>query len=212
MTVKQRLSVMRQDDGGTSPWPLRARLAGLLWHMIWQVLFRPTPKPMYRWRNHLLKLFGCKISGVPFVDASVRIKMPWNLVLEDAACLGPYAEVYNLATVTLGARCTIAQHVYLCGGAHDLSTPSLPLMIGEISLGSDSFVGAKALILPGVVVSRDMPSWTVCAGNPCRPIKPRQFARPAVSSGEKPASSEVPAAADRNSEAPSTPGAGGTGL
>jgi putative colanic acid biosynthesis acetyltransferase WcaF len=26
------------------------------------------------------------------------------------------------------------------------------------------------------VVTKDMPAWTVCAGHPCREIKPRQIA------------------------------------
>jgi acetyltransferase-like isoleucine patch superfamily enzyme len=63
--------------------------------------------------------------------------------------------------------------------------------VGDIDIGRDVFIGAKALILPGVVigesavigagavVSRDMPAGMICAGNPCRPIKARGEMRPA---------------------------------
>ena len=65
------------------------------------------------------------------------------------------------------------------------SHSKLSLVTGKIQIGKDSFVGAKAFILPGVhigegavigacsVVSRDMPAWMICAGNPCRPLKQR---------------------------------------
>jgi putative colanic acid biosynthesis acetyltransferase WcaF len=153
------------------------------------LLFRPTPKFLNPWRVLLLRLFGAKVSGRPFVDSSAVVKMPWNLVLEDRACLAPRSEVYNLATVILRARCTVAQEVYLCAGTHDFSTSDLPLVVGEISVGEDAFLCARVFVLPGLVigegavvgacsvVTRDLPAWTICAGNPCRPVKPRVFAR-----------------------------------
>jgi putative colanic acid biosynthesis acetyltransferase WcaF len=151
------------------------------------MLFRTTPKPFVRWRLFLLRLFGCKISGRPFVAPSAIIRMPWQLALEDRATLGAGAEVYNLGFVRLGARCTVAQQAYLCGGTHDLEDPSLPLVTGQIVIGEDCFIGVRALVLPGVnigdgavigagsVVARDLPAWTVYAGNPCRPLRPRAW-------------------------------------
>jgi putative colanic acid biosynthesis acetyltransferase WcaF len=178
---------MRQDGQFASPWSLATRLKGALWQLAWLTLFRPTPKPMIRWRVLLLRLFGAEITGRPFIASSAIVKMPWNLVLEDRACIGPGANVYNLGRVVLKSRSVVAQEVYLCGGAHDFSDPRLPLVTGEIVVGADAFLGVRALILPGVVVGEgavvgagsvvtsDVPPWTICAGNPCRPIKPRVF-------------------------------------
>lgn len=181
------LRTFEQADAYSSPWSLKTRLKGMLWRGVWTVLWRPTPKFLSPWRVFLLKLFGAKITGSPFVSQSAKVTMPWNLVMEDRACLGPGAEAYNLAPITLKARCTVAQYVYLCAGTHDLSTPRLPLMAGEIVVGEDVFVGAKALILPGVelgegsvvgagsVVTKDTPPWTICAGNPAKAVKPRPW-------------------------------------
>lgn len=183
-----RLRTMAQADRYTSPWPLAIRLRMLLWQLVWLFLFRPTPKPFSRWRVFLLRLFGTSVQGRPFVAASAVIKMPWNLILEDRSCLAPQCEVYNLASVTLRQRAVVAQQAYLCGGTHDFEKEETPLVVGPIEIGVDAFVGARAFVLPGVriesgavigacsVVTRDMPSWMYCAGNPCRPLRPRKQA------------------------------------
>jgi len=180
-----RLQIMKQGDAYSSPWPLRTRFKVLFWNIAWLFLFRPTPKHFYHWRLFLLRLFGCKMSGRPYVAPSAVIKMPWNLKMEDHACLGPQSEVYNLGKVTLRARCTISQQAYLCAGTHDFTDTRLPLVVGTIEIGKDAFIGARAFILPAVsvgegvvigacsVVTRDMPAWTICAGNPCKPLRLR---------------------------------------
>jgi putative colanic acid biosynthesis acetyltransferase WcaF len=189
MPERKGLRTLAQADAYSSPWPLGLRLKMLLWEAVWLLLFRPTPKPLYRWRVWLLRLFGCQVQGRPFVAASAIVKMPWNLVLEDRACLGAHSEVFNLARVTLRARCTVAQEVYLCTGSHDFSQPELPLVVGTITIGADAFLGARAFVMPGVevgtgavvaacaVVTQDVPPWSIVAGNPARPIGSRHFAR-----------------------------------
>ena len=192
------LKTFAQVDAYTSPWSLGVKVRIALWMVVWGTLFRWSPRPLSGWRVMLLRLFGCRVSGRPYVANSVRIRMPWQLVLEDRACLGPDVEVYNLAPITLKARSTIAQEVYLCAGTHDFSKRSCPLMVGEIVIHEDAFVCVRALVLPGVevgrgaivggaaLVTRHVPEWMVCAGNPCRPIKPRVFEgrdEPAVTTG-----------------------------
>lgn len=174
-----------QRSAYASPWSLRVRLAMALWQSAWLLFARWTPKPAYPWRVLLLRLFGARVEGHPFVAASARIKMPWNLSLADRACIGPECELYNLAPVRLGARCTLAQQTYLCAGTHDFADPTLPLIVAPISIGADAFLGARVCVLPGVrigngavvgacsVVTRDLPPRMICAGNPCHPLRPR---------------------------------------
>ncbi|MDK2971317.1 MAG: putative colanic acid biosynthesis acetyltransferase WcaF [Candidatus Sumerlaeota bacterium] len=187
MKPTDRLRPLAQRSAYDSPWPLRTRIRMAAWSAVWLLLFRPTPKFLFPWRVFLLRLFGARIQGRPFVSESARIKAPWNLTLGHRACIGPHAEVYNLAPVVIGARATLAQNVYLCGGTHDFSTHRLPLMVGGIHVGRDAFIGARAIVLPGVeigdgvvagagsVVANDLPVWTICAGNPCRPLRKRPF-------------------------------------
>ncbi len=174
-----------QKDRYASPWSLKERLGMLAWIIVDRLLCRTTPKQLNGWRLFWLRRFGCRISGNPFVHPSSIIKIPWQLTLEDRAAIAPGVEIYNLGHVTLRERCVVSQHTYVCGGTHDLQDPQLPLLVGDIDIGREVFIGAKALILPGVVigesavigagavVSRDMPAGMICAGNPCKPIKAR---------------------------------------
>jgi putative colanic acid biosynthesis acetyltransferase WcaF len=189
-----RLRTAVQSDASASPWPAKVRAAVVLWAVLWGLLWRPTPRLLNGWRLALLRLFGAKISGRPYVDAKAFVKMPWNLRLGDRAALAPCSYVYNLALVEIGQRSTVAQYTYLCGGSHDLSVPSLPLVVGEIIIGADVFIGAKAFILPGVhvgdgavvgacaVVTKDVPPWTVVVGNPAKAVGPRVVKEPFPSS------------------------------
>ncbi|MFA7235497.1 MAG: DapH/DapD/GlmU-related protein [Phycisphaeraceae bacterium] len=182
-----RMQTKEQQTRYSSPWSKWSRVKLLLWRMTWLLLFRPTLKPFKGWRNFLLRLFGAKITGRPFVSPSAIVYMPWHLTLEDHVCLGPGSEVYNLGHVTLRARCTVAQQVYLCAGTHDFSDPKLPLVVGTIEIGEEAFIGVRALVLPGVhigarcvvgagaVVTRDTPEGMICAGNPAKPIRKRQI-------------------------------------
>jgi putative colanic acid biosynthesis acetyltransferase WcaF len=186
---KERLRTMNQQGREVSPWSRGIRYRRLCWYIVRAIFFHPSPKCCNIWRLWLLRCFGCRITGTPLIMPTAIIEMPWQLTVEAQACLGDRAEVYNLGHVRLKTRCTVAQQVYLCGGTHDLATPELPLVVGDIVIGADAFVGVRAILLPGVeigngavvgagaVVTKDMPEWTVCAGNPCKPIKPRVFVR-----------------------------------
>ncbi len=187
MGKENRIVQLDQESAYKSPWNFRTKVGVMLWQIVWVFLFRPSPRFFNKWRLWLLKRFGARISGRPYVAQSCKIKMPWNLTLKHRACVGPGSEVYNLGPVIIKERATVAQYVYLCNGSHNISTPRLPLIFGKIIIEKDVFVGASALILPAVrleegavigagsVVTKDMPAWHICAGNPCRVIKERPW-------------------------------------
>lgn len=187
LTPRDRLRTMEQEGRTSSPWSKGVRLKVMLWHLVWLALFRPTPKPMNFWRLTLLKMFGAKIEGKPYIASSVLIRMPWHLEMGEGSCVNYGTDLYTLGRIKLGPRCTVAQGVYLCTGTHDMTDPAYPLVVGDIEIGEEAFIGVRALIMPGVkvnagaivgggaVVTRDVPAWTVVAGNPAKVIKAREF-------------------------------------
>lgn len=117
------------------------------------------------------------------IDPSARIFIPWNLTIGDWSSIGFDAEIYNLGPLTIGQRVTISQRSHLCGGTHDYQDPSMPLIKSPIDIGDDAWICADAFLCPGVtigagsivgarsVVTRDIESGTVVAGNPAKVIK-----------------------------------------
>ena len=133
----------------------------------------------------MLKVFGANLSGMPFIHSTARIQIPWNLTMKHRACLGEHANAYSLGKIEVLEGATIAQEAYLCTGTHDFNDPSLQLITKPITIGKNAFIGARAMILPGVsigyrvivgamsVVSKDVPDHQIVAGNPAKKIGER---------------------------------------
>jgi putative colanic acid biosynthesis acetyltransferase WcaF len=98
------------------------------------------------------------------------------------ACLGEKTNAYSLGKIDIHKGATIAQEAYLCTGTHEFSDPSLQLIVKKITIEANAFIGARAMILPGVkvgknavvgamsVVTKDVPSDQIVAGNPAKEI------------------------------------------
>jgi putative colanic acid biosynthesis acetyltransferase WcaF len=150
----------------------------LCWEYVWLLLCVWTPKPFNPWRLFVLRLFGAKLYGTPFVHQRARIALPWNLIMHHRACLGDRANAYSLGEIEIHEGATVAQEVYLCTGTHDFDDPALPLRTAKITIGAHAFIGARAFLLAGVtigeravvgacsVVTRDVEASTTVVGNP----------------------------------------------
>ena len=174
-----------QDTQFDSPWTMSQRIKMLLWEYTWLILCSWTPKPANGWRIFILKLFGAKIYGNPFVHQRARIQIPWNLTMHHKSCLGDRANAYSLGKIEISEYTTIAQEAYICTGTHAFGSYTMNLITSPVKIGGNVFVGARAFIMPGVtigdyaivgastVVTKDVESWTIVGGNPAKFIKQR---------------------------------------
>ena len=136
-------------------------------------------------RLRLLRMFGARVRKWTAVYGSAKIFAPWNLDMGDGCNIGPRVEIYCKAPVALGDGVSISQDSFICTASHDVSDPDMKLTLGEIHIGDDVWIGARAIILPGVtigegaivaagaVVTKDVEPWTVVGGNPAKFIKKR---------------------------------------
>lgn len=156
----------------------------IFWRFINEFLFPFVPM---RFRKALVKWFGVKGKFACHLYSSVKIFAPWNLTVGSWVCLGPDIELYDKGEIVIGDYVTISQGAYLCTASHDISSPTMDLVTKPIVIGDQVWIAAKATILPGVtigegavvgacaVVSRDVPPWTVVAGNPARVVGKREI-------------------------------------
>jgi len=179
-------AVMKSADPYTQPsFSLQNRLARLVWAIVYTLLFRTSPRPLHVWRSFLLRCFGAKIGKGCHVYPKARIWAPWNLVMADYAGMADDVNCYSIAVISLGKKVVVSQGTYLCTGTHDYESPNFQLYAKPISIGDSAWLCAESFINPGItigegavigarsVVTRDIPPWVVCAGTPCKPIKPR---------------------------------------
>jgi putative colanic acid biosynthesis acetyltransferase WcaF len=165
---------------------LQNRLQRLIWSIICALFFRLSPRPAFAWRAMLLRLFGANLApGCKFYPGAI-VHSPWNLTCETLVAVADGAEIYNPAPLKIGSHAILSQGSYICGATHDFDDPAFPLLAYAMELGPYSWICARASVGPGVqvgegavlglasVATRNLDPWTIYAGAPAVPIKPRQ--------------------------------------
>jgi putative colanic acid biosynthesis acetyltransferase WcaF len=176
-----------KDCHSSASFSIQNRLARVLWSIAWLTLCRWTPPPLHGWRSFVARVCGAKVGRQVHIYPGARIWAPWNLEVGDQAGIASGASIYNQAKISIGRKSVISQGAHLCAGTHDYTDPGFPLTAKPIHIGDHAWIAAEAFVHGGVtinegcvvgarsVVIKDMPAWTVCAGHPCKPIKPREW-------------------------------------
>ena len=167
----------------------KSKVARAVWNVVWLFLFRPTPPRgialFAHWRVFLLRLFGARIGARCRVLSSAKIWQPWLLTMGDDSALDAGVVAYAVDRITIGESAWISQDAFLCCASHDITSPIMELVHAPITIGPQAWIGARAIVLPGVtvgegavvaagaVVTKDVPPWAVVAGNPAREVKKR---------------------------------------
>jgi putative colanic acid biosynthesis acetyltransferase WcaF len=171
----------------TSPWTIRQRVLRFVWYWVEGSIFRFSPRPFYRWRNLLLRLFGAGVDRSCRIRPTVKIEIPWNLTVGAQTIIGDDVLLYCLGPVTIGQRVTISQLGHLCAGTHDCTRRDFPLQRPPIEIGDDVWLAADVFVGPGVRIGagavvgarssvfHDLPSWQICVGTPAKAIKERKM-------------------------------------
>jgi putative colanic acid biosynthesis acetyltransferase WcaF len=173
--------------GCKTPYSRYELLRQRIWSVIQMTVFRHSPPRAHTFRARLLRLFGADIPepSQVVIFASASVFFPWKLHLAPRSMVGREVNIYNLASVTLQRGANLSQRVHLCAGTHDYLLWAMPLVAQPIVIGANAWLAAEVFVGPGVtigelavigarsVVVKDQPARMVCAGNPCRPLKPR---------------------------------------
>lgn len=124
----------------------------------------------------------------PYVCPPFRADNGANIRTGTNVFINAYCVIVDTCIVSIGSRVMFGPSVSLYSGCHPLD-PDLrnglkgPEMGKEIHIEDDCWIGGNAILLPGVrigkgstvgagsVVTKDVPEYSVVAGNPARVIK-----------------------------------------
>ena len=157
----------------------------IIWYLTKTFFFlSPIPYPNFI-KIKILKLFGATLGIGIIIKPRVNIQFPWKLSIGNHVWIGEEALLLNFDNLTIGNNVCISQRVFLCGGNHDYTIPSMPYRNGPIILKDGCWIGAASFIGPNVTigentvisasstVSKSLPQNGIYRGNPAIFIKNR---------------------------------------
>ncbi len=165
--------------------PGKSKLIQLIWYYCNAIFLNSHLIPVSFFKVFILKLFGAKIGRGVNIKPKVNIKYPWKLTIGDYSWIGENVWIDNLAQVTIGTNCCLSQESMLLCGNHDFKKSTFDLIVKSITLKDGSWVGAKAIVCPGItleensilsvgsVATRDLKENSIYQGNPATKIKDR---------------------------------------
>jgi maltose O-acetyltransferase len=144
-----------------------------------------------RRRNfQLLHRLGSHGSDVTFQFPNCVVE-PERIHVGHHVNFSAFLHVWANGGVRIGSRVMIASHVAITTVTHDYQAPVMwgSLVSKAISIEDDVWIGAHAVILPGItigqgavvgagsVVTRDVPPYAIVTGSPARALRFRDVAR-----------------------------------
>jgi|SRR3954462_5992449 putative colanic acid biosynthesis acetyltransferase WcaF len=154
------------------------------WYIV-NAIFLNSAFPISRVKIGLLKAFGSKIGKRVIIKPHVNIKYPWKLTIGNNVWIGEGVWIDNLANVIMKDNVCISQGAFLLCGNHNYKKESFDLIVKEIIMEEGVWVGAKAIICPGVtcfshsvltvasVASKNLDADSIYSGNPAVKIRKR---------------------------------------
>lgn len=157
----------------------------ILWYFINIIFFKTSLPFPSTFKTFLLTIFGAKIGkGVRF-KPFINIKYPWKLSIGDYCWIGENVWIDNIDEVIIENNVCISQGAFLLTGNHDYKKTTFDLITGKIILKSGVWIGAKAIVCPGVtcfansiltvgsIANKNLIENTIYSGNPAKEIRKR---------------------------------------
>ena len=120
-----------------------------------------------------------------FVKFPVVIEGQENVTVGNNVKISPFVHMWGNGKISIGNDCLIASHVAITSLTHDTEGKlySDHIVIKEVIIGANVWIGAHAVILPGItigdnaiigscaMVNKDVPANAVVAGVPAKIIR-----------------------------------------
>ena len=173
--MEQKVDLSKFDNSWYKP---GSALKRFIWYCKNAVLLKSS----FPWPNGLkifaLRFFGAKVGKGVLIKPCVNIKYPWFLEVGDNVWIGEEVWIDNLGKVKLRSNVCLSQGAMLLCGNHNYKKETFDLIVGDITLEDGVWVGAKAVVCPGVtmkshsiltagsILTKDTEEYGIYQGNP----------------------------------------------
>lgn len=164
-----------------------SRIKQFSWYLVNIVFFMNPLNPISSLKRTLLRWFGAKVGKGVILKPAINIKYPWKLSIGDFSWIGEKVWIDNLGEVVIGKNVCLSQGAMLLTGNHNFSKIKFDLMVDGIYLDDGVWIGAQALVCPGVqcashavltarsVATKNLEAYTIYQGNPAIAVKQREI-------------------------------------
>lgn len=178
------------------------KFIGLIWRIVWLLIYYGFAKHLPdSYRLQPLGSIAKRIRGLTCgnifrstgrnvnIERGAHFGWGSEIIIGDDSMIGTNCQVPS--NVMIGSDVLIGPDVLIIAQNHKYESIEIPMRLqGDmplypVTIEDDVWIGARVIILPGVtihkgaiigagaVVTRDVPSYAVCAGNPARVLKYR---------------------------------------
>lgn len=141
--------------------------------------------PIHNFRRFFYRLAGVKIGRGSAIHTGTRFYYPGNISIGRDSIIGEGALLDGREKLAIGDHVDIASEVMIYNSEHDINGPEFYPIKEPVAINDYAFIGARAIILPGVkigrgavvasgaVVTKDVGDLEIVGGVPARPIGKR---------------------------------------
>lgn len=142
--------------------------------------------PIHSLRILAYRLAGVKIAKGAHLHIGTDFYQPSGVSIGSGSIIGKKTFLDGRDKLVIGKQVDIASEVMIYNSEHDIHSSDFRAVNGPVEIGDYSFIGPRAIILPGVkigkgaivaagaVVTKDVPEMTIVGGVPAKPIGKRQ--------------------------------------
>lgn len=157
------------------------RVKRVLWYFLKPFLIETKNHFIPNWlKISFLRFCGAKIGKDVVFMKNINLQYPWKLEIGDNVWVGEKSWLYNIEKIVINDNSVISQGAMLLTGNHDYKKVSFDTIQKPIHLEQGVWVGARAIICPGVklrshsiisvnsVIIEDTKAYGIYQGNPAK--------------------------------------------
>ena len=164
-------------------WPTFVDRCRRMWELVYNILINKIPS--HNLRLAWLRLGGAKIGKGSAVWRHTEVIGIESLTIGDDTCIGWHCQIDARSGLVIGNHVTIASHVLIVGGGHDLEAPEFWSVSAPIRIEDYAWITSRAMILMGAhvsegavvsancVVSKKIEPYVIVAGQGAKPVGTR---------------------------------------